>query len=264
MYGVVQEVEQLTPGMVRVVLGEGELGRFEPTPFTDEYVNAQFVPLGAPYGVPFGPDDLDDLAPELRPKPRRYTVRAWDPERQRLTIDFVTHGDEGYAGPWAARAQPGDRLQLKGPGGSYAPDEAAAWHLLIGDESALPAIAASLEAVEAGARVVVRIVVDGPEHEHDLASQGQLDLGWLHRRGCDDPAALLPRAVAALDFGPGPVDLFVHGEAGETRDVRRHLMVDREMDLDGASISPYWRRHHTDEAWRAVKGQWLAEQSADA
>ncbi|WRL65744.1 siderophore-interacting protein [Blastococcus brunescens] len=52
---------------------------------------------------------------------RTYTVRAWDAETGELTIDFVHHGDEGLAGPWAAAAQPGDVIQLMGPGGAYAP-----------------------------------------------------------------------------------------------------------------------------------------------
>ena len=75
------------------------------------------------------------------------TVRAWDDDQRELTIDFVVHGDRGYAGPWAQRAQPGDCLQFRGPSGAYAPDPDAAWHLMAGDESALPAIGASLEGV---------------------------------------------------------------------------------------------------------------------
>ena len=73
-------------------------------------------------------------------------MRAWDAERSLLTLDFVVHGDEGVAGPWAAAAKPGDVLQLTGPGGAYTPDPDAAWHLMVGDLSVLPAIGASLGA----------------------------------------------------------------------------------------------------------------------
>ncbi len=264
MYGEVDSIEWLTPGMVRVVLGGPGLDGFEPTAFADQYINAQFVPVGAPYEVPFTPDDLDGVAAELRPKPRRYTVRAWDAERRHLSIDFVAHGDEGHAGPWAQRARPGDRLQFKGPGGSYAPDPDASWHLLVGDESALPAIAVAAERVRPGTPCLVRVVVDGPEHEQSLTSPGELDVAWLHRRSAADPADLLAEAVATIDFPPGPPDVFVHGEAGEVRAVRHHLLTERGIDVDAGSISPYWRRHHTDERWREVKRDWLVEQSADA
>ena len=83
-------------------------------------------------------------APEdERPKVRTYTVREWDPDARRLTIDFVVHGDEGIAGPWAAAAAPGDTVDLRGPGGGYAPDPSADWHLLAGDTAVIPAICAS-------------------------------------------------------------------------------------------------------------------------
>ncbi|MEM7340527.1 MAG: siderophore-interacting protein [Actinomycetota bacterium] len=263
MYGEVTSVEPLSPSMVRIVLGGGDLAAFTPTPYTDQYINASFVPADAPYDVPFDAAALDGIDAAMRPKPRRYTVRHWNQATNELTIDFVAHGDIGYAGSWAQRATPGDRLQFKGPGGGYAPDSTADWHLYVGDESALPAIAASLEQVAPGARSVAVIVVDGPDNEQQITSPGDLELRWLHRRTADAPDALLHDAVAALDFPPGRVDLFVHGEAGEVRDVRRHLAVDRGLDVDGASISPYWRRNYTDEDWRAVKAQWTAEMRAE-
>ena len=78
-----------------------------------------------------------------------------------LTLDFVVHGDPGVAGPWAAAAHPGDGLQLTGPGGAYAPDPAAAWHLMVGDAAVVPAIAASLERVPEGVPVHVILEVAG-------------------------------------------------------------------------------------------------------
>ena len=84
---------------------------------------------------------------------RSYTVRAWDPERHLLTLDFLVHGDRGVAGPWAARTQPGDTLEIMGPGGAYAPAPEADWHLMVGDDAVLPAIAVSLSRVPAGPRI---------------------------------------------------------------------------------------------------------------
>src|SRR5690606_21164117 len=108
---------------------------------------------GVAYPQPFNIQQVRATMPrELWPRLRTYTVRAWDPDALELTLDFVHHGDEGLAGPWAANARPGDELFMLGPGGGYAPDPGADWHLLAGDESALPAIAASLEALPEGAR----------------------------------------------------------------------------------------------------------------
>lgn len=254
--------DQVTPSLIRIALGGGELERFTPTSYTDQYINAYFPPAHAPIEVPFDRDEAMALPREDRPHPRRFTVRRWDAEAKELTVDFIVHGDEGYAGPWAKRAQPGDRLQFTGPGGGYAPDPEAAWHLMVGDESALPAIGASLEALRPTARCVVIAVVDGPEHELALDSPGSVEVRWLHRRGAADPETLLATEIEALEFPPGAVDVFVHGEAGEVRAVRRHLLADRGIP-DSASISPYWRRRYTDETWREIKREWLAAQAED-
>lgn len=264
MFGEVTATERLSPSMVRIVLGGPGLDDFHPTGFSDEYVNILVVPDDAPYGVPFDLEAVKELGAQARPHRRRFTVRHWDAAARRLTIDFVAHGEVGHAGRWAQRASVGDRLQLAGPSGGYRPEPTADWHLMAGDESALPAIAASLDVLAAGAVAHVFVVVDGPEHELELASPGDVRLRWLHRSTAADPDTLLLDAIAAHEFPPGTPQVFVHGEAGEVRAVRRHLLIDRGLDKEGTSISPYWRRDHTDEAWRAIKKQWQAEVNAEA
>ena len=69
MYGEVRSTQRLTPSMVRVVLGGGDLDEFVPTPYSDQYINAQFIPAGAPYTAPFDPDDLEAVAAEYHPEP---------------------------------------------------------------------------------------------------------------------------------------------------------------------------------------------------
>ena len=214
----------------------------------------------------FDPQAVRETHPDAeQPARRRYTVRAWDSDAHRLTVDFVVHGDSGVAGPWAAHAQPGDVLVFTGPSGSYRPDPAADWHLLVGDESALPAIAASLEALPAGARAVVRLVCDGPEHEIPLAEPRR-------RRPAVAPPPrrrarrrrLLLAAVEAVDFGDGTPFGFVHGEADEIRAVRRHLLEERGLTRQDLSCSPYWRRTMSDEAWRRIKRDYVAAMEAEA
>src|SRR5581483_12019648 len=92
-------------------------------------------------------DSFADLPPERKPSVRTLTVRHVDVQKRRITLDIVVHGEHGIAGQWASTAQRGQPIYLMGPGGAYTPDPAADWHLLAGDESALPAIAAALEAL---------------------------------------------------------------------------------------------------------------------
>ena len=264
MHAAVVSTEWLTPGLVRIVLGGEGLDGFAMPEHTDTYVNVALAPPGAPYGAIFSPAEVkEQQATEHQPHRRRYTVRSWDPDQQRLTVDFVVHGDEGVAGPWAAAAKPGDVLVFEGPGGGYRPDPTADWHLLVGDESALPAIAASLDVVPQGVRAVVRLVCDGPDHEVALSCPGDLDLQWLHRSGGPDDVDLLVESVAALDFPEGRVHAFVHGEADEIRAIRRHLLGDRGLTRQQMSCSPYWRRTMTDESWRKVKREFVAAMDDD-
>ncbi|MBD8870902.1 siderophore-interacting protein [Nocardioides donggukensis] len=264
MHGRVETVRWLTPSLVRIVLGGPGLDGLVMPEATDAYVNVAIPPAGAPYGEVFDPAEVRAQQPaELAPARRRYTVRSWDPVEGRLTIDWVVHGDSGAAGPWAARARLGDVLVFEGPSGGYRPDPEADWHLLVGDESALPAIAASLEAIPAGRRVVARLLCDGAAHELDLRSEADLDLGWVHRTGGPDDPDLLARAVAELPFPEGRAHAFVHGEAGEIRAIRRHLLAERGLARGDMSCSPYWRRDMTDESWRAVKRDFVQAMEAD-
>ena len=122
----VLRTESLTPHMVRVYLGDPGFDDFEPVDYADSYVK-----------LIFGPED-DEVK-------RTYTIRTVDTAAREIAIDFVVHGDEGVAGPWAASVQPGASISLYGPAGAYSPRSDADWHLFAGDESAIPAISAAVE-----------------------------------------------------------------------------------------------------------------------
>ncbi|MER6951300.1 siderophore-interacting protein [Nonomuraea sp. NPDC000554] len=261
--GVVLRTEWITPHMIRVVLGGDGLDDFATSGMTDHYVKLVFLHEGVEYPAPFSVRNVRETMPrELWPRLRTYTVRFWDSDTRELTLDFVYHGDEGLAGPWAARAVPGDELFMIGPGGGYVPEPSAGWHLLVGDESALPAIAASVEALPAGAPAHVFIEVEEPEEEQKLPTYGDVRVTWLHRAGGPVGKALVA-AVRGLDFPEGDVQAFVHGEAAFVKQLRRHLRVERGIPLERLSISGYWRLGADDEAWRAVKKDWNRQVEAE-
>jgi NADPH-dependent ferric siderophore reductase len=250
--------------LVSVELDCVGLAGFDPTEYTDAYINAYFPTAERPYPPDFDPATAKQLPAEERPCSRRYTVRAWDATTGVLTLDFVVHGDSGAAGPWALNAKAGDVLHFTGPSGGYQPDPDADWHLLVGDESALPAIAASLAALRAGDLAHVFVEVDGPDDEVPLECPGDLHLTWLHRVDAPDNPELLLDAVRALHRPEGRVQAFVHGEAVGNRALRKYLLTQWRIPRSDLSVSPYWRRGDTDESWRAVKSAWLAELDSEA
>jgi len=242
--------------MIRVVLGGEGLAGFGAGTFTDHYVKLIFPPDGVVYPVPL---DLAavrrDLPREQWPRTRTYTVRAWDPATLELTLDFVYHGEVGLAGPWAVQARPGDQIMLRGPGGAYAPSPDADWHLLAGDESALPAIAAALERLPADAPARVFVEVAGPDEEQRLSTEGAAEIVWLHR-GERVVGEALVEAVRALEFLPGAGHAFVHGEAHFVKELRHLLRVERGLPKEALSISGYWRRGVDEDGWQSSKSEW--------
>jgi NADPH-dependent ferric siderophore reductase len=257
----VVRTERLTPHMQRVVLGGEELAGLPADTCTDHYVKLLFPAEGVTYPEPFDMERIREEFPRDQwPVTRTYTVRQWDAEHRELTLDFVIHGDEGLAGPWARRVRPGEVVRFMGPGGAYAPDPDADWHLLAGDESALPAIARSLEALPHGARAFAFIEVDGPQEEQKIDSD--VEVVWLHR-GDRPVGQALVEAVRALDFPEGRVHAFVHGEAACVKELRKLLRVEREIPREDLSISGYWRLGHNEDGWQASKREWNARVEAE-
>lgn len=258
--------EQLTPHMIRVVLGGG-FTTFTPTDFTDSYVKIVLPRSGTDVSTlptPLTLDSFKELPAEYQPVVRTYTVRKVDRERGEISIDFVVHGEHGVAGPWAASVKPGDPAYLMGPSGAYAPDPAADWHLLAGDESGLPAISAALEAMAPDAVGFVFVEVSGPEDEIDLVAPEGVQIRWLYRGGRADLVpeeragdhAPLIEAVKEVLWRPGQVQVFIHGEAQTVmHNLRSYIRKERGVDAKWASISGYWRRGRTEETFR----QWKAE-----
>jgi NADPH-dependent ferric siderophore reductase len=254
----VLRTSRISATMVRVWFGGPDLHRFRPSQYTDSYVKLTFPSPGVSYPEPFDLGQIQSGYPQAQwPVVRTYTVRAFDPDLIEVAVDFVVHGDHGVAGPWAAAAQPGEKIYLSGPGGAYTPDTGTGWHLLIGDESALPAIAAAVESLAADAEGHVLIEVPGPGSQIELPVPVGVRLDWLHT-GSAAPGRTAVEAVAALSIPPMEVQAFVHGEAGMVADLRRLLRVTVGVPRDRLSISGYWRIGATEEGWRAAKADWNA------
>ena len=255
----VVRTERLSPHLIRVVLGGAGFDTFTNNEFTDRYVKLQFGQPGVTYPEPYDPEAIRrDLPPEQWPTTRTYTVRSVDESAREITVDFVYHGDEGYAGPWAASAQPGDVLRLMGPGGGYAPRADVDWHLLAGDESALPAIGAAIEAIPAGVRAHAFVLVGSEADEQKFDTAADLDITWLHGN------ADLVAAVRAFEFPAGTGQAFVHGEAGFVAELRTYLGKERGIAKDLLSISGYWRRGKNEDGWQAEKRETRIREESEA
>jgi len=243
------EVADVTPGMRRVVLGGEQLaafsdGTWELTEFRtagfDDHVKVFFPhPETGDLVLPTQDDGHLDWPDDVRPTSRDYTVRAFDAAAGRLTLDFVRH-QGGVAAEWAVDVQPGERIHVAGPRASH-PLPNGDWYLLVGDETALPAIGRWLE--EADPATVGRVVVEVPtaDDRQELPAPPGVEVTWLvrARRGDD---TTLAKAVAALDFPAGEPVAWVAAEFSRVGYVRRHLIEGRGLSRDAVDTTSYWRR----------------------
>ncbi|MBD8660200.1 siderophore-interacting protein [Frigoribacterium sp. CFBP 8754] len=256
---VVERTERLTPHLVRVHLGGDAFDGFVEAGAaqlaeSDRYVKLLLARPGLGLQPPFDLERLrDELAPDDLPVRRTYTVRSVDHDARTIAVDFVVHGDEGVAGPWALAARPGDRLQMSSPGGGWSPSsDPAVPNLLLADDSAVPAVASALEAMGPDARGLALVEVAGPDDEVALTPPAGLELRWLHR-GEGAPGSALLAALGALEPPVGPVTVFAHGERGAVKEARVVLHDRWGLDRASLSISAYWALGRVEDAFQAEK-----------
>ncbi|CAH0183657.1 Vibriobactin utilization protein ViuB [Arthrobacter sp. Bi83] len=247
--------EQLSAHMVRIVAGGDGFADYVNNGFVDRYVKIAFPQPGVEYPQPLDLWAVRETMPrEQWPHTRTYTVRWVDEAARELAIDFVIHGDEGLAGPWAASAQSGDSIIFTGPGGGYNPDPAADWHLLAGDEAALPAVAAVIESLPSDARGLAFLEVESDADIQAIAAPAALQLVWLPREGVPAGGSeLLVNAVRNAQWPDGRVDVFAHGERGYMKGLREVLFRERGLERSQVSLSGYWAKGRVEDDFQAEK-----------
>jgi len=238
----VVRVVDLTPRMRRITLGGPEL--------------AGFVSLGADDHVKllFPQNAAEQAALETlvlgagkgngpMPAMRDYTPRRYDLDALELDIDFVLHGD-GPASTWAEQARPGQFLHIGGPRGSMIVPDMFDSYLLIGDETALPAIARRLEGLAANRRALVVIEVENGAEQQKLESAAQVNVIWVLREGGKDN---LLATVKQLQIPSGSLYTWVATESKASRQIRRVLLDEHGVDEQFLKAVGYWRLDDSEE-----------------
>lgn len=244
----VLRTRRVTPQLLCVTFADDSLRDFTSASF-DDHVKVFFPAPGEQ--VPVLPQRAPDgtrLTPEEgAPKPimRDYTPRRVDLAAGELDIEFVLHGD-GPAGLWAAQAQPGQVLGFGGPRGSFVVPTGFDWHLLVGDDTALPAIARRLEDLPAGTRAIVVAEVADAAAQPPLKSAADLQVHWLHRGATPaGRAGLMLQALQGLPRPAGEGYVWGAGEAAEIAAVRAHLVQAWQIAKHRIRAASYWKHGAT-------------------
>ena len=216
----VQRIEHVTPNMLRIWAG-GEVldGFISPSP--DDHIKI------------FVPGDIEEIAR------RDFTPRRFDRPARSLAIDFALHAD-GPAIRWARAARPGSSLRIGGPRGSTIIPTDFDWWLLVGDESALPAIGRRVEELPAGSIVTTIVAISSPAEEQRFETAARHEAIWVHRP-IEDAGNCGPLVAAVACFAPPAGDGFVWiaAEATVARAVRTH-MEDKGHPPAWLKASGYW------------------------
>lgn len=196
-----------------------------------------------------------------RPITRTYSVRAYRPDENELDIEFVMHGegeDSGPAAHWAAHAQPGDYIGVAGPGGPDPLLAPADWHLLAGDLTALPAIAALLENMPAQAQGFVFIESEAAANKLKLIHPRGIKVYWLVR---DPQRELLVEAIktVAPPIGVASLSAFIAGENFAVVSIRDYLRTTYGLTKKNLYAIPYWRRGQDEETYHQERHRIMDE-----
>ncbi len=218
----VASVERLTPRMQRVHFTSDDLRDFD-SGAPDDHIKL-FLP------TPEGPQSRD------------YTPRAFDAARGRLTVDFALH-EAGPATAWALAAKAGDRLEIGGPRGSNIVADDFDWYLLIGDETALPAIGRRLEELRPGVPVTTVVAIDDDGERQTPVTRAAWTPVWAVRKpAMTDDAALILDALAGHEPPPGDGYVWIAAEGRVARALRVHFVEALGHPREWIKAAGYWSR----------------------
>ena len=212
---LVSQIERLGPNFVSVTFAGPALADFRSDSFDD---HVKFIIPG----------------PTGEPVRRDYTPRRFNVQQQTLTIEFALHG-QGAVSDWARQAAVGQSVTIGGPRGSMIVPLDYDWHLLVGDDSALPAIHRRLEELPTGVQARAFVLLDDEGDRRELKSRATLDVQWF-----DTPEAL-SAAVQALSLPQGEGFIWCAGEASLMARLRALLLEGKGHPKEAMKVAAYWK-----------------------
>lgn len=241
----VDRIEDVTPGMRRVHFSGPEVRDYmEAGPYVPN-IKLLFAAPGEKLQMPIRGENGIEWAEGQRAMVRTYTVRSANPAKGHLAVDFVRHGPTGLASSWAENAVEGSSLIALGGGGLVARE--SDWLVLLGDETALPAIASTIERFKPAQRGVAYVEIANSSERQQIQTPEGFTIEWLERDGkAPGSTTLLQEALEAHEFPQmewetGEVSIWVSAESEVFKFARRHLR-ERGFNKKSQLIIGYWHK----------------------
>lgn len=240
--------ERVTPHIVRVTFGGGDLDRFDFQGFD------QWFRLAVPTHA--GGDRFDNLPDRFgiggylkyltlpsgtRPVIRNYTVRDFRPESLELDVDFVVHGADGVAAPWAAAVEAGTEVAFIDQGRGWNPPPDTDDVLIVADESGLPAVAGILRDLPRGATGAAIIELFDLADRQPVDPPSGVEVLWVVRDAGAAPGTAALPALDRLSLSAAATYGFAVGESAVATGARRHLVAERGVPKAHITFCGYWK-----------------------
>ena len=234
----VVRTEARSPRLMRLVVGGPELAGLQ----IDEPAASVrlLVPWpGDTFELPTWNGNEFLLADGRRPALRTFTPAALDAERNQLTIDVVRHPG-GAISDWVETAAPGEPCAVSGPGRGETIDPTATRYVLLGDETAIPAIEQLLHAIPDPVAVEVHVEITGDDARLTLPSHPSATITWHVAERDEPPGSSLHTAITGVEID-GDTRVWAAGEAAAVQAIRRHLFGEPGVPRAHATIRGYWK-----------------------
>lgn len=237
----VQAIAPLTPCMTRIVVGGDALRGFR-SDAPDDHVKVFFPNEDDELVFPVLGSNGPEYAPGAKPSPMRdFTPRHHDGERDRLVLDFVVH-DVGEAAQWVKQARVGGKVGIGGPRGSHIVADDFDRYVLIGDETALPAIGRWLESWHLDAPINAMIEIPEDADKQELALPANARVTWLARNGTHATTSnALEHALKSLPTTTGDTFYWIAAESRRVRAMHRMLVDERGIPKEWIRATGYWQ-----------------------
>ena len=228
-HATVSAIASLTPRVRRITFASPDFADFESASF-DDHVKIFF------------PVDVAGATPPARD----FTPRYFDTAQGTLTIDFVLH-DGGAASTWAKRAVVGSPLEIAGPRGSMVVADDFDWYLLVGDDTALPAIGRRVEELRPAVPVITVAAIEDAGEQQSFATAADWQPHWIERRTSVDEASALIASLERLPPPDGDGFIWIAAETSVARAVRNYVIERRRHRPEWTKASAYWTRNRSGE-----------------
>jgi NADPH-dependent ferric siderophore reductase len=179
------------------------------------------------------------LADGRRPALRTFTPVDFDASTNQLTLDIVRHRG-GEISQWAEAARLGDAAAISGPGRGEAIDHDAHHYILLGDETAIPAIRQMIDAIPDATRVTVHIETVAPDARLELPAHPRLSITWHNAEASAPPCSQIREAIRGLGVDDS-TRVWAAGEAAAVQAIRKYLFNERSVPRRHTSIRGYWK-----------------------